>query len=165
MSQIISDFINNQESNLWYIDRMASNRTIYPMNYTIYNIYNINNTIDNTIDNISITNFSLIDISYNSINYDIDVGPTIPFIRTQIEITVNDNLDITREQQDCCICMMEQIERVDICKLNCNHTFCGLCVGNILSKQDQTYNCPLCREEINEITVQTQENKNKLSEL
>jgi len=163
MSQIMSD--------LWYIDRMGSNRTIYPMNYPIYNAISntyISNDTGPTGPTGNTSYISNNNIITNFNNIDIDIGiiyNDIPFIRTPIEITLNDNLHITREQQDCCICMMEQIEKVNICKLNCNHTFCGLCVCNILSKQDQTYNCPLCREEITKITVQTQENKNKLSEL
>jgi hypothetical protein len=71
-----------------------------------------------------------------------------------IYINVTKDILIEDDNQNCCICM-EIREKHDIAVLNCNHSFCGVCVRslmkNCISKNDPR--CPMCREELEYILV------------
>jgi len=75
----------------------------------------------------------------------------------QIFINVDENVTINDEQQDCCICM-ENKKKEEITILNCNHTFCGLCVKDTIKSYKTKNNdpcCPMCRSEIEYMNVKT----------
>jgi hypothetical protein len=75
------------------------------------------------------------------------------------------NLEISEEQQNCCICM-ENREKNEICELNCQHNFCGTCIKDVLckNKNSKQPNCPLCRRDIKNIKTQQTKIKDILME-
>jgi hypothetical protein len=114
----------------------------------------------NLIENTNIINYNNYYNNYNIGNYYNDNSPTIPFSREHNITIVCKSLEISDEELDCCICM-EQREKEEICSLNCNHKFCGLCIEGCLKKHEQ-YTCSLCREPVTEIETQKIEIKEKL---
>ena len=91
-------------------------------------------------------------------NFD-ELDASIPFIipsseSISIEITIN-KFNIYDEDCICCICWEEKTDS-QICQLNCNHKFCEACTLYYIKNNIQA-TCPLCREHITKITVQTQE--------
>lgn len=128
---------------LWFIDRMGNpNINLNNSGQTETYIYEINNNI--------IT---------GTINNNIVYDDTTPFERPFVSIIVDEFMEITQEQLECCICMTER-EKQNICKLNCTHTYCDGCLEQSLSRFQ--YSCALCREKITKITVQTEEIREKL---
>jgi len=74
-----------------------------------------------------------------------------------IEVTIDSTIEITEEQEDCCICF-EKKDKNEICRLNCSHTFCGQCIDNTINNcipKNIASSCPLCRVVIQKITVKT----------
>jgi hypothetical protein len=63
---------------------------------------------------------------------------------------------VTEEEKDCCVCM-ESKEYQQICQLNCLHKFCSECTLTHIQRNTQQPCCPLCRTNITNISVQTQE--------
>lgn len=131
----------------WTIDRTGDrnmlnliNLNSYDTNTTIYT--NVYQTSHNTL--------------YN------DVTPTIPFLQEKLITIYCEELEISDEDQNCCICM-EKREKNDICELNCKHKFCGFCVEKCVKRPD-TYNCSLCREHVVKIVSQNIEIKEKLQD-
>jgi len=96
------------------------------------------------------------------INNYINIEPTIRFEETKNIIVICQILEISDEEQNCCICM-EMREKNEICSLNCNHKFCEICVENCV-KRDGKYNCSLCRESVTIITTQKNDFQEKISE-
>jgi hypothetical protein len=131
----------------WVIDRIGD-RNINP--------YSINSVAYSVImDYLQDTNFN--NIIYNDTNNNIiynDVPPTIPFAPLAQVVVIPDMI-LTEEEKSCCVCL-EDKENTDICRLNCTHTFCCNCVKNVMTRLKT---CPLCRAEINNICVQTDENR------
>ena len=139
-SQIINNSIITPESEIgWFIDR--SPRSVLEINNYIY--YN----------NLQTIIYNELPIIYN------DFQPVPRAHRVEIQVV---ELEITEEQQECCICM-DQKENIDICCLQCPHSFCGDCLTTTLKSYNEA-KCPLCRETIQTIRVQTEENRVKISE-
>ena len=105
-------------------------------------------------------------VEYNPINLnrifeEIQVNTSI--INTYVEVTVDETIEFSEEQRDCCICM-EQKGGHDICRLNCHHTFCVSCCSINLSRQirrQETPTCSLCRAEVTLVHIQNVENRDK----
>ena len=135
---------------LWFIDRIGNpDININNSGQTETYIYEINNNIiTGTINN-------NIEINDDTNDYDY----TIPFERPFVSIIVDEFMEITQEQLECCICMTER-EKQSICKLNCMHTYCHLCLEQSLTRCQ--YSCALCRQQITKIIVQTEEIREKL---
>jgi len=61
---------------------------------------------------------------------------------------------LTREvHKDCAICMETKCDKHHV-NFNCNHDFCGSCVGHMMSgamKASRDIVCPLCRTSVNKI--------------
>jgi len=146
----------NNES--WFFDRTPDydyarnivNNDI--IDYTYYNNYN-----------------NYINMIYNEINNGII---PIPNMRNQSEQQFKFNigiafqtLEISEEMQNCCICL-EKRQKDEICELNCNHNFCGFCVKDILSKNNNIRrpNSPVYRENIKNIKTKKKEIQNTLDE-
>jgi len=72
------------------------------------------------------------------------------------------NTEIFEEEKNCYICM-EDRENEDICRLNCHHVLCGICIKHIL-KTFTTISCPLCRTLTTNIIAQTELIKKELCE-
>jgi len=62
-----------------------------------------------------------------------------------------ENIEISKDEKNCYICMEEKNED-EICRLNCKHTFCGVCVKSILASFNKV-GCPLCRNNVITITT------------
>jgi hypothetical protein len=78
----------------------------------------------------------------------------IPFINSpsrQHNIDVNiAQFTTTDEDRQCCICMEER-QSLEICRLNCMHSFCVECINQHL-QTNQT--CPICRTQVTSLSVQ-----------
>ena len=48
---------------------------------------------------------------------------------------------------ECCICY-EEVDNENTVKLDCKHTFCGICLYKLCNNEDKESNCPLCRRTI-----------------
>jgi len=130
----------------WFIDRNGD-RNMNPFSINSIASIAIMDYFGNTIAN-ELNNFI--------INYE-HVPPTIPFTPLA-EVIVVQNMALTEEENECCVCQQDDIERTEICRLNCTHTFCGSCVKILMNRHNP---CPLCRAEIRQICVQTEENREK----
>jgi hypothetical protein len=62
-----------------------------------------------------------------------------------------ENIEISKDEKNCYICMEEKNED-EICRLNCKHIFCGVCVKSILASFNKV-GCPLCRNNVITITT------------
>ena len=112
----------------------------------------------------------LADASGNSVHWYIDRNPdynivsnlnrtTGDYKKHHIDI-ICENIEISDEEQNCCICMEER-EKDDICRFTCQHVFCGTCIIDILKTQNSVC-CPLCREIVTNIITQQNNIQNKL---
>jgi len=117
----------------------------------------INSIIYNYTD---VSNILLYDINNNVINNNVITTITTPY-KHSIYITY-DNFEISEEQQNCCVCM-ETREKEDICSLDCEHSFCQMCIKTILKKH-QPLHCPLCRNLVTLIFTQKIEIEAELNE-
>jgi hypothetical protein len=135
---IIRDFINP-------IYNSVNNEENYNFNHNI-----IRNNIINIINSNTIFNMDDDFIPFNP-----QSNRTQP--HTQSINFIVDNLLIP-EELNCCICMEEQEEQ-HICQLNCQHTFCVTCIDHHLERK---FTCPLCREDISDITTQTMEARHQI---
>jgi hypothetical protein len=114
----------------------------------------------------------LADASGNSVYWYIDRNPDYN-IATNLNRTTEGykkhsvniickNIEISEEEQNCCICMEER-EKNDICRFTCEHSFCETCIIDILKTQISV-SCPLCREMVTNIVTQKNITQNKLKE-
>ena len=71
-------------------------------------------------------------------------------------------IEIKEDETNCCVCM-ETRDKEDICIFNCSHSFCGICIKDIMKTQD-SFHCPLCRTVITNIITQKNTVKNGLIE-
>ena len=124
------------------------------------NFNDISNNINtfNDRNNQTINNFHNLSISFlrgeNIFNNDDDF---IPFELNQsqtsqfstINITVEE-FTVSDEDRQCCICMEER-QSIEICRLNCMHSFCVECINQHL-QTNQT--CPICRTQVTSLSVQ-----------
>lgn len=136
------------ETITWFIDRVGD-RNINP--YSINSVAHI--AIMDYLQNQNSNNPIINDMAFNY-----DVSPTIPFAPL-VEVLVVPDMEMTEEEKGCCVCWEER-ENTDICRLNCAHTFCSGCIKNVMNRQKT---CPLCRAEISQICVQTQDNREKFN--
>ena len=144
-----------------YLNDIINNNYINNTNYRI-------NDLNNLLPHVSAGNFIQHNIynDYNASDYIINHYPenqavTVPIIN----VVLDNTLEITVEEENCCICFEEK-EKSEICKLICNHTFCGACLDNTIKtfkNRNVKICCPLCRDEIRIITVQTDVNRELLS--
>jgi hypothetical protein len=111
------------------------------------------NTYTNLYTNTNLYTFNEPNINYDSdtteeyVSWQIDRTPDRPTLpNNDIQFIIDETLIITEEELHCCICM-EDKERINICSLNCGHTFCETCVNECINLSHQ-YNCSLCREKV-----------------
>jgi hypothetical protein len=74
----------------------------------------------------------------------IDIKPI-----TIIVVKLSD-ANIIKNPTECCICY-EEVNNLNEIKLNCNHELCKECYKKIVKSNN--CKCPLCREDIKEVTV------------
>ena len=122
--------------------------------------------IDRTRDTISDSRYIGNYFVNNSIQFNSLLNifePGISTIITTFEIVVDENLEISSEQLECCICM-EKKDNTDVCRINCGHTFCIECSKGALLAQlarHETITCSLCRAQIFYINVKNRESEQK----
>jgi len=151
-STIISRSSDLYDDVSWFIDRTPD--------------YNLNNNVVNSPRSIAIYQLEdeneYNDINnINNINNTINIQHPLSIERTHpVTVKMIIELEINEEHCYCCICMNNR-EKKEICYLQCSHSFCGECVKNTLKSYDEA-NCPMCRVKITSITVQTEENKEKI---
>jgi hypothetical protein len=133
---------------------LPNDRIINISGYQNINYFGHHNRIDvNNNINIIENNFNI----YNNIEIDSSI------LNTFVSVKVQENMVLTAEQRDCCICM-EDIIQSDICRFSCDHTFCGNCCSSSLQSKircNQMMRCPLCRAEVTSVNVQNNENREK----
>lgn len=77
-----------------------------------------------------------------------------PIINLKLnETEIKDNEILT-----CCVCMDDTITTINSIKTNCGHEFCNNCMKNWVKKTGEGCSCPVCRTELNEITINLKEN-------
>ena len=153
----LTELAENDTPIIWYIDRNPTP-----------SIIDLQRLVDNNIPNYDVYyNYANNNYNYANNNYNYYFDNRLQVINNldhnhPIDI-ICESLIISDEAQNCCICM-ETREKQEICLLNCNHGFCGICVKDILTKQNRYPKCALCREKISVIRVQTSETQNNLQE-
>lgn len=73
----------------------------------------------------------------------------------QVDIIVG-VFPVSEEDTNCCICI-ESRENSQICQLNCCHKFCYSCILTHIRRNRIRNCCPLCRSNITNIIVQSEE--------
>lgn len=90
-------------------------------------------------------------------DYGDDFIPFEPLPHPPIDIEVEvQQFYVTEEDTNCCVCM-ETRENQQICQLNCLHKFCSECILTHIRRNRHQTCCPLCRTNITNISVQTQQ--------
>lgn len=150
----------------WVIDRTPDYNLINMIhNRNEYDDINIINNIQNNRNQHFYVQFSrttqalmngLLQFQHN-IDHD-DDDEFIPFEpepAIHIDVVVQ-QFPLSQEDRNCCVCM-ETRENQQICQLNCLHKFCSECTLTHIQRNTQQPCCPLCRTNITNISVQTQE--------
>jgi len=75
--------------------------------------------------------------------------------------------NVAAEADDyCCGICSDEFTRETIPTLGCNHTLCDECItGQIKARTKSCIKCPYCREEVNQISVEDNEIRNKIATL
>ena len=151
------DVSSSPQSVSWTIDRIGDRSILDESNWNESMINNSRYLQDYVIE--------YNPINLNSIFEEIQVDTSIinTYVETHVEVCVDETIEFSDEQRDCCICM-EQKGGHDICRLNCHHTFCVSCCSINLSRQirrQETPTCSLCRAEVTLVHVQNVENLDK----
>ena len=156
----------------WFIDR-TGDRSLINDEWN----FNINNNITNSFNNSNAMaasypthiNYNYIS-NYNNINYDTLIYypsyNTASIRSVSCELVLDQYLQFSEEQCECCICM-DQKEEENICQLNCKHVFCVTCIDSSIKTfrdRNQDVICALCRTEVKKITFKKQENIDKIKE-
>jgi len=152
----------------WSIDRTPNPNYLYDIINNNTRNYRVSN-INSLLPNISVGYLLQPNIynEYHDSNFIVIShpenrrDPTIPVINVIMDTT----LEVKDEEKNCCICF-EHKEKSEICKLICNHSFCGDCLDNTIEtfkSRNLVSCCPLCRDKISIITVQTDVNKELFS--
>jgi hypothetical protein len=144
-NEIYSNNFNNINNIILYGDYLINNY-IEPDDIR----WEINRIPDNDTFNININEQS--NISDDDF---IPFEPEISVIHAQIDITVEE-ISISEEDKICCICI-ETREDSLICQLNCCHKFCYQCILIHTRRNRIQPCCPLCRTDITNITLQSEE--------
>jgi len=162
---IIHDNINNNIRNIyspWFYDpsyQSSSPVSRIRLNRSGNRYYNHINTIGTTNYNSSINTNRNVETSTN-INSNEDF---IPFDTSRpqnhgINIGIT-NFAVSEEDRHCCICMEER-QPEEICRLNCQHTFCVECTNQHLQSNRS---CPICRSSVTILTVQNNDARDRIN--
>jgi hypothetical protein len=69
------------------------------------------------------------------------------------------NFTVSEEDRQCCICMEER-QSEEICRLNCQHSFCVQCINQHLQTN---HSCPICRSSVTTLTVQNNNARDRIN--
>ena len=87
-----------------------------------------------------------------------------PFENLDIQMIPIEHLTLI-DNFECCICF-ETINEIDSVELNCEHSFCGVCVSKIINncnKNNTTPKCSLCRIKYTQLKIKNENTRNILS--
>ena len=87
-----------------------------------------------------------------------------PFENLDIQMIPIEHLTLV-DNFECCICF-ETINEIDSVELNCEHSFCAVCVSktiNNCNKNNTTPKCALCRTKYLQLKIKTENTRNILS--
>jgi len=151
------DVSSSPQSVSWTIDRIGDRSILDESNWNESMINNSRYLQDYVVE--------YNPINLNRIFEEIQVNTSIinTYVEVTVEVFVDETIEFSEEQRDCCICMEQKGEH-DICRLNCQHTFCVSCCSINLSRQtrmQERLSCSLCRAEVTSVYVQNVENKDK----
>lgn len=141
----------------WFIDRTSDSSILedYLNDLAI-------TTPDRITDNYLVNN----EVSVNLIHFNriLNIFESVnAIVNIPFDLIVDENLEISVEELECCICMEKQDEH-DICRFNCGHTFCVDCSSTNMVAQFKRHNdltCSMCRSKITCIHVKNNRNKQK----
>ena len=117
--------------------------------------FNILNNLQNNHYNYDAFNINMNQYIHVPDDEFIPFEPEIEVIHPQINIIVGE-FSVSEEDKDCCVCI-ETRENSQICQLNCFHKFCYECTLIHTRRNIRQPCCPLCRTNITNIYVQTQD--------
>jgi len=161
----------DHHNNLNNLNRYQHNTYNYSTTSNIYNgydntIYNDRNYLVERNEN---TNSNILNTgnTENTNNTNDNDNGNILFVNVSndVDVLLEHDFEVTDEEQNCCVCF-ETKEKAEICRLNCSHTFCGLCIDSTINSfivRNIESTCPLCRVSIESIYVQTAPNLHLLS--
>ena len=129
----------------WTIERIPDNSIYNALVISNNNISNIVHDATHLRNNIEYTNETDDFIPFQTINSCLHIN----FDFESVTISSDEDLN-------CCVCM-ELKKDTEICQLNCLHKFCSSCVTIHVKKNRNSACCPLCRTNITNISVQTEE--------
>ena len=115
----------------------------------------------NTLNDISYINTSNTNHAVNILTNITEDEDFIPFETPQnrrINIDII-NFTVSEEDRHCCICMEERHSE-DICRLNCQHSFCVQCINQHLQTN---HSCPVCRSDVTNVSVQTNNARDRIN--
>ena len=94
-----------------------------------------------------------------------DITGVLYFEEPSKDRTTKKIIEELESLENCNICYDDKKNR-NMVSLNCRHTFCGVCVSQILKKCDKNKhpNCALCRSEIDLLIIKDEEIMNMLKE-
>ena len=117
----------------------------------------------NTLDDVNYINTFNTNYAVNILSNITEDDDFIPFdnshhINHIIHVDIN-NLSVSEEDRQCCICM-EQRQTEDICRLNCQHSFCVQCINQHLQTN---HSCPICRARVTNVSVQNNNARDRIN--
>jgi len=124
-------------------------------------------TLYKTAFNIIMNQYSLINGYVRDLIGDFDAVATVPkkFNITPILNIIDESENEKQDVCECAICLSDTVKISDSVKLNCSHQFCGECVIKTLETNKSLEPCcALCRATITNITVNTSDNYDKISQ-
>lgn len=93
------------------------------------------------------------------INNQVIVKPIINVIQL-----ITDDSEEDKFFEPCCVCLNDDLTKKSIATLNCGHELCKECC-KVLIRNINTCVCPLCRAQINDVTVASKEIVDELKEV
>ena len=112
--------------------------------HILYMYYNhVLNTIVNQVRNVESNSNTVATNNTNGLEKKYNIIPYLNHLSNHNE-----------DNNDCCICMRDDVKISDLVKLNCCHQFCGECVTKTLenhSSNKKPVSCALCRANVTRI--------------
>ena len=126
-------------------------------------------TVYKTAYNFIINQYNLINNYVRDLIGDFEAVATGPqkFNITPILNIIDESIEAKEDVCECAICLVDTVKLKDSVKLNCSHQFCGECVIKTLETHKSASlnpRCALCRITISNVTVNNNDNYNKVSQ-
>jgi hypothetical protein len=144
-----NNLINTENEKIIFLENLYKNKNIYKNNNNYKNLYFFDILIEKSNEDI--------DIIINDIKNNINLyNLKLHYCKSILE-------NIDNIQCNCTICI-DNVNKNNICILNCGHYFCNDCIIKYINQKNDNYECPICRDKfsINDIycTYINDNNKN-----